>query len=72
MKHFAKYSNQGCNVSSDGTTTLAISNMELEDTMKLVKSPEDFNVQIKDIPITSENWTKEQQDQLLDMLLGTL
>ena len=40
--------------------------------MKLVKSPEDFNVQIKDIPITSENWTKEQQDQLLDMLLGTL
>ena len=55
MKHFTKYSNQGCNVSSDGTTTLAISNMELEDTMKLVKSPEDFNVQIKDIPITSEN-----------------
>ena len=29
--------------------------MELEDTMKLVKSAEDFNVQIKDITITSEN-----------------
>ena len=43
-----------------GTTTLAISNKEMGDVMKVVKSVEDSRLLIKDVTQTTENQTKEQ------------
>ena len=53
-------------------TTLIISNEEVNDIMKIVKSLEDSGLLIKCVSETIKNEAKEQQDWFLRMLLGTL
>ena len=55
-----------------GSTALIISNEEMEDIMKIVKSLEESGLLMKEISETIKNETKEQKDGLLSMLLGTL
>ena len=55
------------------TTALIISKKEIEDIMKIVKSPEDLRLLIKWITeTTTKNGAKEQKGEFLGMLLGTL
>ena len=54
------------------TTALIISNEEMRDIMKIVKSLEDFGLIIKGVAKTIQNKVKEQKCRFLDMLLGTL
>ena len=54
------------------TTTLIISNEEMNDTRKIVQSLEDSNILLKGVTQTIENETKEQKEKFLGMLLGTL
>ena len=44
----------------------------MDDTLKIVKSPEDSGVLLKGISETIQNETKEQRGEFLSMLLGTL
>ena len=53
-------------------TTLIISNEEMNDIMKIVKSLEEFGLLIKGVSETTKNEAKEQKEQFLGMLLGTL
>ena len=53
-------------------TTLIISNEEMNDIMKIVKSLEEFGLLIKGVSGTIKNEAKEQKEQFLGMLLGTL
>ena len=55
-----------------GTTTLIISNKEMKDIMKIVKSFKDSSLLIKIFTQTIENVTKEQRDGFIDRLLGTV
>ena len=55
-----------------GTTALIISNKELEDIMKIVKSLEESALLINGISETIKNETKEQKGGFLSMLLGIL
>ena len=55
-----------------GTTTLIISNDEMDDILKIVKSLEDSNVLIKGVSETIQQEAKEQRGGFLSMLLGTL
>ena len=55
-----------------GMTTLIISNEEMNDIRKKVKSLEESRLLIKDISEAIENEAKEQKARFLDMLLGTL
>ena len=55
-----------------GTTTLIISNEEMNDIMKIVQALEDSNILSKGVSETIENETKEQKGGFLSMLLGTL
>ena len=55
-----------------GTTTLIISNEEMNDIMKIVQALEDSNILLKGITKTIKNETKEQKGGFLSMLLGTL
>ena len=55
-----------------GTTTLIISNEEVNDIMKIVQALEDSNIFLKGITKTTKNETKGQKGGLLSMLLGTL
>ena len=57
---------------SSGTTTLIISNEEIEDIMKILKSLEDSDVLIKGVTKTIENETKEQRGRFLGLCLGAL
>ena len=52
--------------------TLPISNEEMNDIMKIIKSLEAFGLLIKDISKTIKNEAKEQKRVFLGMLLGTL
>ena len=54
------------------TTTLIISNDEMEDIIKLVKSLEDSSLLLKGVTETVQNEVKEQKGGFLSMLLGTL
>ena len=54
------------------TTALKVSNEEMEDIMKIIKSPEESGLLIKGISVTLKNEVKEQKGELLGMLLGTL
>ena len=54
-----------------GTTTLIISNEEMNDIMKPVQALEDSNILLKRVTKTIKNETKEQKG-FLNMLLGTL
>ena len=55
-----------------GFTTLIISNEEMNDIMKIVKSIEESGLFIKGISETMKNEAKEQKGGFLAMLLGTL
>ena len=53
-------------------TTLIISNDEIEDIMKIVKSLEFSSLLLKGVTETVQNDAKEQKGGFLSMLLGTL
>ena len=55
-----------------GTTTLIISNEEMNDIMKTIKSLEEFGLLIKGVSETVKNEAEEQEGGFLSMLLGTL
>ena len=55
-----------------GTTILIISNDEMNDILKIVKSLEDSGVLLKGVNETIKNEAKEQKGGFLSMLLGTL
>ena len=62
----------GCPLGLASHATLIISNEEMEDIMRIVKSLEESGLLIKVISETIKNETKEQKEVLLGMLLGTL
>ena len=55
-----------------GSKTLIISNEEIEDIMKIVKSLEDSGLLLKGVSETIQNEAKEQKGGFLSMLLGIL
>ena len=55
-----------------GTTNLIISNDEMGDILKIVKSLEDSEVSLKGVTETIQHEAKEQREGFLSMLLGTL
>ena len=55
-----------------GTTTLIISNKEMNDIIKIVQALEDSNILLKGVTKTIKNKTKEQKGEFLSMLLDTL
>ena len=57
---------------SGNTTTLIISNNDIEDLIKIVKSLEDSDLLLKGVTETVQNEVKEQKGGFLSMLLGTL
>ena len=59
-------------IHGSGTTTLIISNEEMNDIMKIIQSLEDSNILLKGVTKTIEKKTKEQKGGFLSMLLGTL
>ena len=59
-------------IHGSGTTTLIISNEEMNDIMKIVQALEDSNILLKGVTKTIKNKTKEQKAGFLSMLLGTL
>ena len=54
-----------------GNTTLVISNNEIEDIIKIVKSLEDSGLVLEGVTETVQNEAKEQKGGFLSMLLGT-
>ena len=56
----------------NNNTILIISNDEMDDILKIVKSLEDFGVFLKGVSEASQNEFKEQRGGFLSMLLGTL
>ena len=59
-------------IHGSGTTNLIISNVEMNDIMKIVHALEDSNILLKGVTKTIKNETKEQKGGFLSMLLGTL
>ena len=59
-------------IPGSGTTTLIISNKEMNDIMKIVQALEDSDILLKGVTKTIKNETKEQKGGFLSMLLGTL
>ena len=57
---------------SNNNTVLIISNDEMDDILKIVKSLEDSGVLLKGVSETIQNEAKEQREGFLSMLLGTL
>ena len=57
---------------SGNTTTLIISNNEMEYVIKIVKSIEDSGILLKGVTETIQNEVKEEKGGFLSMLLGTL
>ena len=58
--------------SGHNNTTLIISNDEMDDILKVVKSLENSGVFLKDVSETIQHEAKEQRGGFLSMLLGTL
>ena len=56
----------------NNTTTLIISNNEIEDIIKIVKSLEDSSLLLKGVTETVQNEVKEQKGGFLSILVGTL
>ena len=56
----------------DNSTTLIISNDEIDDILKIVKSLEDSAVLLKGVSETIQHEAKQQRGGILSMLLGTL
>ena len=59
-------------IHGSGTTTLIISNKEMNNIIKIVEAVEDSNILLKGVTKTIKNETKEQKEGFLSMLLGTL
>ena len=59
-------------IHGSGTTTLTISNEEMNDIMKIVRALEDSNILLKGLAKTIKNETKEQKGGFLSITLGTL
>ena len=57
---------------ASGATTLIISNDEMDDILKIVKSLENSGLLLKGVSETIEHEAKEQREGFLSMLLGTL
>ena len=57
---------------SGNNTTLIISNKDINDLIKIVKSLEDSGLLLKGITESVQNKIKEQKGEFLNMLLGTL
>ena len=57
---------------SGGHTTLIISNDDMQDLLKIVKSLEDSGILLDGITETVKNEVKQQKGGFLSMLLGTL
>ena len=55
-----------------GMTTLIISNDEMNDILKIIKSLENSGVLLKGVSETIQHEAKEQRGGFLSMLLGTL
>ena len=55
-----------------GVATLIISNDEMDDILKIVKSLEDSGLLLKGVSETIQHEAKEQRGGFLSMLLGTL
>ena len=55
-----------------GTTTLIISNEEMNNIMRIVKSLEESGLLIKGVSQAIKNEVKEQKGGLIEMLLDTL
>ena len=55
-----------------GTTTLIISNDEIDDILKIIKSLENSGLLLKGVSETIQHEPKEQRGGFLSMLLGTL
>ena len=55
-----------------GNNTTLISNDEMEDNIKIVKSLEDSDLLSKGVTETVQNEAREQKVEFLSMLLGTL
>ena len=60
------------NMFGSGETTSIISNEEMNDILKIVKSLEESDLSIKYVSETIQNEAKEQKDEFLSMILGTL
>ena len=58
--------------SASRTTTLIISNEEMNGVTKIIQALEDSNILLKGVTKTIKNETKEQKGGFLSMLLGTL
>ena len=56
----------------NNNTTLIISNDEMDDILKIIKSLEDSGVLLKAVSETIQHEAKEQRGGFLSMLLGTL
>ena len=54
------------------STTLIISNNEIEDIIKIIKFLEYIGILLKGVTETIENEVKEQKGEFLSMFLGTL
>ena len=59
-------------VLGSGTTTLIISNDEMEDIIEIIKSLDDSGILLKGVSETVQNEAKEQIGGFFSMLLGTL
>ena len=59
-------------IHGSGTTTLIISNEEMNDIMKIVQALEYSNILLKGVTKTNKNEIKEQKWRFLSILLGTL
>ena len=59
-------------IHGSGTTTLANSNEEMNDIMKIDQALEDSNILMKGVTKTNKNEIKGQKGGFLSMLLGTL
>ena len=55
-----------------GQKTLIISNKDMDDVMKIIKTLEDSGILLNRVTETIKNETKEQKGGFLPMLLGTL
>ena len=60
------------NMLGSGTTTLIISNDEMNDVLKIVKSLEDSGLLLNGVSEAIQHEPKEQRGGFLGMLLGTL
>ena len=60
------------NIFGSGMTTMIISNEEINDIMKIIKSLKQAGLLKKLVSNTDENKTKAQKDAILEMSLGTL